>query len=818
MTVMPADPKFIVCAMPFSEDNLSLLGYFELLDLIAGYSQSALGRAAITAMRPSNELPVIRAHRGLYGDLLRLREESRSLPGLHFEDLGEVLHAVRPQDAMLDPTQLLACRAQLEVAAEVAAFSRTLDDAQYPELSRLAGRIDGCDLLRNALLRAIDSDGSILDSASEELRGIRRRRADAERRLQRELDAIIHSQELSDTLQDRFVTRRNGRYVVPVKRDCRSGLPGLVHDISSSGQTLFVEPGATLGLGNELSELAASERQEIRRILSRLSGMVRDNSGVLCANQDRLAQLDAAAAIARWSSDYNCTLPAFGGFLHLRAARHPLLAAQFRGKADKKLVPLDLRLPDGTRTLAITGSNTGGKTVVLKTTGLVVLAAQSGLPVPAGPESLFEIFDDVFADIGDTQSISENLSTFSGHLARIARILEGSAAGRTLILLDELGSGTDPQEGGALACAVLKDLSSRKALTMLTTHLGMVKNFVHGQAGMANASVRFNADTLQPEYLLDIGRPGASHALLVARRLGLPGRILAAAEHFMGGQERNLESMLSQMDAQQRQLASRNAAAEKARQEALRERDELQTELSALKRERKRLLNEAYARAQTMVDNTRRELENTIRDIKTAARRRGVQPDIDIPVAKARTVLAGRSSAIDAGLSQTADKSAGRPVDAAQLSVGQKIWVERLNAHGRIAAIDGQGRKIAVEVNGVRFTLKAGELFPARQTEDTAGEQPHVMVRTPHFEGQTRHELNVVGLHVDDALAQIETYLNECMLAGLEEVRLVHGFGTGRLREGIRQWLSRQTFVKSFRLGVDQRDPGGGGVTHVRLK
>ncbi len=804
--------------MSFTENNLTLLGYHELLELIAGYVHSPLGRDAILSLRPSNELAAIKAHRGLYGDLLHLREESRSLPGLHFEDLSEILHVVRPVDALLDPLQLLACRAQLEVANDVALFSKMLDSAEYPALSKLLAHIDGCDQLRIELLRSIDGDGSILDSASEQLRTIRRRRAETERRLQRALDGLIHSQALGDTLQDRFVTQRNGRYVVPVKRDFRGNLPGLVHDVSSSGQTLFIEPGTTLGLGNELSELAADERIEIRRILAHLSALVRECAPALAENQRYLAQLDAAAAIARWASDYSCVLPSFGGFLRLRNARHPLLAAQFRNDASRKLIPLELNLPDGTRTLAVTGSNTGGKTVILKTTGLLVLAAQSGLPVPVGPESLFEIFDNVFADIGDAQSLSENLSTFSGHIATIANILQESRSGRSLILLDELGSGTDPQEGGALACALLDELSHRKALTLLTTHLGMVKNFIHDKPGMVNASVRFNASSLQPEYILDIGRPGASHALLIARRLGLPPSILKAAEGFMSGQEVNLESLLARMDQQQRQLASRNADAEKAKREVEAQRDELKKQLADLKRERKQKLNDAYSQAETMVANTRRELENTVRSIVEAAKQKGVKAAIDKEVAKARDTIAAHQHNIEVGLNQTAAKPVVKPLALPQLTVGKKIWVERLNAHGRIVSADEHGKKVVVEVNGMNFTMKSSELFPPQQPDTPEDHQTRIVVNAPRFTGQTCHELNVIGLHVEDALMRIEAYLNDCVLAGLDEVRIVHGFGSGRLREGIRQWLLKQRFIKSFRIGVDQRDAGGGGVTFVKIK
>lgn len=803
--------------MAFSEDTLELLGYHQLLSLIAGYTQSALGREQLLGLRPIADLKVIRRHRSLYEDLLRLREETRSLPGLHFEDIRELLQTVRPGDSILDGAQLLMLRGQLEVVAGVLQFAASLEAERYTALSSLTAGLDSADELRNRLLRSIDADGSVLDGASAELREIRREQLQTERRLQRVLEGMLHSQNFGEALQDRFVTRRNGRYVVPVKRDSRSMVPGLVHDVSSSGQTLFVEPGATLGMGNELAELAARERQEVRRILMQLSAMVRERVPALAENQRRLALLDGAAAVARWAADYQCVLPAFGGFLKLRNARHPLLASQFRRDTGRVLVPLDMELPPHTRAMAVTGSNTGGKTVVLKTVGILVLAAQSGLPVPVDGDSLFECFDAVYADIGDNQSIAENLSTFSAHVANMAQILKASCEGRSLILLDELGSGTDPQEGGALACAMLEEFSHRNALTLLTTHLGVVKNFVHRHSGMVNASVRFNEETLQPEYVLTVGRPGASHALQIARRLGLPPVVMQRAESYLSSDELQLEDILARMEQQQRQLAERNAAAAAAQRDAEAQREEVRQQLRTLKRERRQLLNDAYNQAGTLVANARRELENAVREVREAARRQGVEADVKTAAARARTLLEEKGRALQTGESQTRMPPAVKPLPVRQLEVGKKIWVERLGCHGRIAACDEHARKIEVEVNGMRFTLKASELFPAQIPDSPAERETRISFNVPRFTGQTCHELNVVGLRVDDAIARVEGYINDCVLAGLHEVRIVHGFGTGRLRNGLHQWLERQRLVKAYRQGVDQRDAGGGGVTIISL-
>ncbi len=797
-----------------TEHTMRQLGYLQLLERIAGYVQSAPGRRLVLSLRPQRELGAIRARRGLYEDLLKLSETAQALPGLQVDDLGEVLRRVQPASAALDGPELRQCAMQLETAAAVRAFLASAEAQALPHLTRLAEGLDGCDELRFRLLRSIDTDGSVLDGASERLRELRRSHAETERHLQRTLDAMLRDGAYVGALQEKFVTQRNGRYVLPVKREAQRSLPGLVHDASSTGQTLFVEPAETLPLGNALQTLAGEERAEVRRILAELSAGVRACLESFRANGRILAELDAGAAVARWAGDYQCVLPSFGGFLKLQNARHPLLLAQFREEgAGRKVVPLDLELPPRTRTLAITGSNAGGKTVALKTVGLLALAAQSGLPVPAGPESLFEVYDLILADIGDAQSLADNLSTFSGHVANLAAILKETASAtcnRALVLLDELGSGTEPVEGGAIACGVLDALARRPVLALATTHLGVVKNFVHATAGMENAAVSFNAETLEPEFRLELGRPGASHAMMIAKRMGMPDGVLRKAESFLSGEQLRLEEVLVRMDREQRQLARRNEEAEAARKEAVAERDGLRQEREELRRTRKQMLHDAYEQANTLVDNARRELEHLVQQ----AGRGGNAPGM----AAARQELEARRRRVEEGLKATAARPSRPALKAKELAVGRKIWVEKLSAHGRIARIDGNGKGVAVEVGGILFNLKASELFPAQPGAETEEPAPAVTVRAPRFEGQTSHEVMLVGMRVEDALDRLAAYLNDCVLAHLDEVRVVHGFGTGRLREGVQQWLRKQPFVASYRTGVDQQDAGGGGVTIVRLK
>jgi len=583
--------------------------------------------------------------------------------------------------------------------------------------------------------------------------------------------------------------------------------------LSNSGQTLFLEPSATLELGNSLASLRLEERDEVRRILAALSAGVRANAEALRQNQRILSELDAANGVGHWAIDYHCLLPAFGGRLRLDQARHPLLQALFRqeGKG-RKVVPLDFDLPKGVSCLAITGSNTGGKTVALKTIGLLVLCAQSGLPVPVGEDSVFTIFDNVLADIGDEQSLQANLSTFSGHLHNIADILNEAPEGNCLVLLDELGSGTDPLEGGALACGILDALAAMNTLTVATTHLGMVKNYVHSRKDMLNAAVRFNLDSLQPEYILDIGRPGASHALHIARKLGISSSVLSTAEGMLSGEHLRLEDMLSRMESEQHKLMTSAEAAASARQEAEQLRNELEKEKKEFRKQKREKLNAAFTEAKDIVLETRREMENLLRSLKEAS----AQPqEMNAKVKAVREQMALRLAELEKQEKRTAERPA-QPLGPQDLRLGLKVFVPRLEAHGRITSLDADGKQVTVSINGIAFTLKTKELEKTREP-DNADKKPQVFARQPRFTGEITHELVLVGMRVEDAIARLDSYLNDCLLAKLQEVRIVHGFGTGRLRQGIHDWLRQQKHIKSFRLGKDFSDPGGAGCTIVTL-
>ncbi len=789
---------------------LNVLEFGTLLDTVGGYAQTSRGRALVQAIRPACRPAAELPHSDLYADVLAVLDTGAALPGVFFDDPEAPLRRAAPEGAVLDGSELLLVRGLLDAAAEVSRFLHSELCLPCPALRALAARLHLCEGLSADLHRSLDSDGSVLDSASAALRALRQRVSHLEHAVQRSLERLLKEPGLADVIQETFVTLRNGRFVIPVRREQRGSLPGIVHDHSNSGRTLFVEPSASVPLGNDLADVRLQERDEVLRILAALSAAVHDALPPLHDTLASLTTLDAAFAVGRWAIAFRCVLPQQGPRLRLFQARHPLLEKHLRQEGrSTDLVPLDFDPPGGVKAVVITGSNTGGKTVALKTVGLLTLLAHCGLPVPADPRSEFACFDHVFADIGDEQSLQANLSTFSAHLRQLTSVFEQSRRGHSLILLDELGAGTDPIEGGALACAILQQLAARQTLTLATTHLGVVKQFVQDQRQMRNAAVRFNTDTLRPEYVLDLGRPGASHALLIARRLHLPEEVLQAAERMLSSDHLRLEQILANMEDDQRRLADSERDARGARDELVQERESVRQELQELRLERRRLLHEAYRQAEGIVENARRDMENRLRQIREAA----AQPATAVATAAAaRQTLDERSRRLREGADQTAPRPA-HPLQPEQIAVGRRVWVEKLQAHGTILTFADHGHTARVEVGGLPFTVEVRELGRPQQP---ATPSQTVSVQRPRPQGPTATEINLVGVRVDEALARLDHFLDHAALAGLSEVRIVHGFGTGRLRAGIHEWLRSQKLVRRFRLG-GEKDPGGAGATVVLL-
>ena len=757
------------------------------------------------SLEPSND-PVIVA-RGLdETDQARALLEDRpgiGIGGAH--DIGPAIErAVR--GGRLEPGQFLEIADTLDATARL---QTSLADDRRPLLHALARDLHPLPAVRSTLARSFDPVGELLDTASPRLGGLRAAVRVAYDRLRRRLDALVGS-ELGGALQEPIITLRNGRYVVPVKAEARARVKGIVHDASGSGATLFIEPMVAVELGNTWREAQAAEREEVERILDELSALVAANAEQLRGTLDALARFDFWAAKAALAADMDgiraetATRPE----VVLLSARHPGLTGQ--------VIPIDIRLGEGYTALVVTGPNTGGKTVTLRTLGLLALMHQAGLHVPAAAGSRLPILRDVFADIGDEQSIAQSLSTFSGHLRSITRIVEAAGPG-TLILLDELGAGTDPTEGSALAQALLDHFIRTGALVAATTHYAELKAYAHTTDGARNASVEFDLETLTPTYRLTIGLPGGSQAFAIAERLGLDPAIVADARSRLTENERAFEETLARIretEGATSEALDRAQAAEQRAAEALREASE---ERRRARRERDELVKAARSEAERLVADLRDDVRETRR---TLERETVTAPAIDAAVARAESQL-GRLP------DSPAEAPVAEPVSH-EWQVGERAKSRSGGWEGRVAALERGGRRATLEAGGMRVTVALDDLQPlipgpgdpdsetgSAERRASAGGGSNVAGLRLERARSVASSLDLRGARVDEALEALTRYLDDASLAGLEQVLIIHGLGTGALRDAVRSEAASHPLVKSVRAG--ERGEGGDGASILTL-
>ena len=803
------------------DKTLIMLEFPKILQRLAGYTSFSASGDLARALSPTTDL-----------DEARLRQaqtsEARRLLSIDADVSGGGVHDVRPQvdlaehGAMLEPTDLLAIKTTLIAARTI---TRTLDrlQADFPIMGGLAVRLPSPPGVVDAISRSISERGEILDFASEKLANIRHDLKVAHERLMTKLGRIINDPRSAPMLQEALITQRNGRYVVPLRAEFKGRLRSIIHDQSQSGATLFVEPLVVVELNNQYRELQLAERDEERRILTELSRQVGLYAPLIIELVEILAEMDLAFARAKYAEDLHASEPTLhpfrepsekghpGSLIRLYEARHPLLRPE-------SVVPIDIYMEDETYSLVITGPNTGGKTVTLKTLGLLVVMAQSGLHIPAQSGSDLSVFNAVYADIGDEQSIEQSLSTFSGHVTNLVRIL--SQADRfSLALLDELGAGTDPQEGSALARAVLDHLLERHITSLVATHYPELKAYAHSTPGVVNASVEFDLETLRPTYHLTIGLPGRSNALAIAERLGLPAEIIAAARSSLHPDDLRAEDLLDEIHRQRDLARQARAFAEQAAREAESMRITLGKRLESIEDERRRILEKARAEASDEIAGLRGEMDEVRRDLNRA--RQPLQS-----LAQVEDQVQGLEEHVE----QPVERKPGLPGKAAvrsPLRLGEKVRLRSLNMQGVVSSL-GEN-EIEVQVGGLRVrarltdVLRAGEeavelapvLVTARAHNQPAEKSAPQDEAGGVFRPSPGMELDLRGQRAEDAVDMLERYLESAYLAGLPFVRIIHGKGTGRLRQVVREILHDSPHVKSFEAGHDNE--GGDGVTVARL-
>ncbi len=812
--------------------SILLLEFPAIRERLAALTAFPPGRRLAEAIGPWDD-PVLVA-RGLdETDQTRALLAERSTVGVgSAHDIGPWIERAT-RGGRLDAGQFLEISETLDA---VARLGTALTDERRPLLRELGGELHPLPALRGTLARSFDPVGELLDSASPRLGGLRAAVRVAYDRLRRRLDALVQTETASGALQEPIITLRNGRYVVPVRADARSRVKGIVHDASGSGQTLFVEPLVAVELGNAWREAQAVEREEIERILDELSALVAANSVQLAESLGALARFDLWAAKARLAAEMDATRADTTDRpeVVLLGARHPGLSG--------KVVPIDIRLGDGYTALVVTGPNTGGKTVTLRTLGLLALMHQAGLHVPAEAGSRLPVFSDLFADIGDEQSVAQSLSTFSGHLRSITRIVEAAGPG-TLVLLDELGAGTDPTEGSALAQALLDHFIRAGALVAATTHYAELKAYAHTTPAARNASVEFDLESLSPTYRLTIGLPGGSQAFAIAERLGLPAAIVHDARSRLTDNQRTFEATLASLRAAEDETSDALERARAAEARALDALRQAQDERRAARRERDELVGSARAEAERSVADLREEIRTTRRALE---RETVTAKALDAAIADAETLLAGVPEVVAVPISVT-------PETPREWQLGDRAQSRTQGWEGRIAAIERGGKRVTLEAGGLRIVVDATDLEPALGVEPTPVEETLAAIwpseRSAMTAARGRSErgsgaaapgagdhrparsgaemtsrpparsvassLDLRGARVEEALEVLERYLDDAALAGLDRATIIHGSGTGALRDAVRSSAGSNPLVREVRPG--ERGEGGDGATIVSL-
>ena len=807
----------------FRPHALTVLEFPRVLDVVAGYAHSALGAARVRSLMPSRDRDAVRVAHARVEAMRALVGSDEGWPGEPIPDLTAALERLRIAGTVLDGLSL-------RDAGRLLGSARRTRDLIYADRVRPMTRallVDYADVmardaeLERRLEKALDDDGTMRDDASPALRRLRREMAGAEGELVRLLERLMAKLEPHHQVGDASVTVRNGRYVIPVRREGAKHTGGIVHDTSASGATVFIEPPAAVEAGNRIRELAIEEQREVERILRELTEELRPHHAALVDSLEALVVLDCLAARARYAIAARCIPAPLGapaeGFA-VRNGRHPLLLA--RG-AD--VVPFDLEMLPGERTLLVSGPNTGGKTVLLKAIALLSLMAQSGIPAPVGPESRLAAFDGVFADIGDEQSIEASLSTFSAHLKNLIEIVK-DATGDSLVLADELGSGTDPLEGAALGGAILETLTTRGTMTIATTHLGALKELAQEVPGVVNASLQFDAVALAPTYRLIKGIPGRSYGLSIARRLEMPAEVIARAEERVPTVERDVHRLLEVLEVRDRESAARAAQLASDQSDVHERGRRLAERESEIKRKERELERVSRQDARRYLLDARGDLEKMIASLKdagaagleeaAAAARRGIEQR----AAQERAALEDleardRDEAkADAEQRQRSAHGRGEP-DIRPLAAGDAVAVSTLGGKaGKL--LEPRGADALVMVGALKLTVPMTALtrISARSLRDR---EPAVAYIGNAPEVEAKHEVDVRGMRISEVEDAVLQAIDSALRADLAELRIIHGKGTGALREKVGEMMRDDPRVKGWRLG--NWNEGGAGVTVVQL-
>lgn len=787
--------------MAFSE---RVLEFEAVRELLAERCISEMGRRRVAAMGPVSDRAQLSDAIALVREMMELFATRREPPIQGMRDCAKHLARVRRERAILEPAELLELKDFCETAGQTRRHFEPLQ-TEVPGLHALAMPLHGVPALVRSIDEKIAPNATVRDTASELLAHLRAEIFMTEKAIQETLNHMVRSLTDSGDLQDNFWTLRNERYVLPVKSSNRGKVPGIIHDSSNTGETVFIEPFAILEQTNRLADLRLREREEVYRILLRIAGHIRDEINALLTNQEILTEFDFLWCKARFGIEFRGTFPALTGMerpLHLAEAHHPLLFAA----NPENSRPLNLTLDPSDRVLVITGPNAGGKTTALKTVGLTALLVQSAVPVPIGASSRMPVFENVLANIGDEQDLLEGYSTFSAHMARIADILK-KTSGPTLVLLDELGTATDPGEGAALAIAILETLAERGALTLVTSHLGALKNWAFTHPRGRNASFRLSESDRRPTFRLTMDLPGISEAFVIAEQVGLPSEVLERAKALRPQGEEQTTALLLSLQEKEERLAQELAEARRARAELearLKENEQLN---ARLREEKKQFRLRMIADRDRVLAEMRSRVEQFLAAQPTREELLEARREID----RERTASHEEREQIRRGM-ETAAALSG------EVQAGDRVMIMSLNEPGTVQEILTRKGEARVTVGRITATVKLSDLKLVARAEPPRPKETETPARGVHFRRPESPEstLDLHGCRVEEALEKFEKFLDQALLAGFSSARVMHGQGSGTLARALHQHFRRHPALKSYRYAEPHE--GGGGVTIVEFK
>ena len=816
-----------------NEKAIRVLEYPKIIEQLTALATSVPGKSLCSTLLPSTDPDRIQTLQSETADALRRIYAKGSLS---FSGLRDLRGDIRRLEigSTLGMAELLSIGRLLEIAKKAKQYESADDASARPgrtpslsrpgtdsvrdlaeeddSLSQFFRTLDPVPSLSREIHRCILSEEEIADDASPALRKIRRQIALSQERIHTQLAEIVNGS-ARPYLQDALITQRDGRYCIPVKAEHRSQVAGMIHDQSSTGSTLFIEPMAIVKLNNDIRQLEADEKAEIQKILASLSEMAATSSDALIADTQVLTALDFIFARAQLAKKMTAVRPDFNedGIIDLHRARHPLIDA-------KTVVPVDISLGKDFDLLVISGPNTGGKTVSLKTVGLLTLMGQAGLHIPAAEHSALSLFTEVFADIGDEQSIEQSLSTFSSHMTNIVSFWN-MADEKSLILFDELGAGTDPDEGAALAIAILSALHERGIRTIATTHYSELKIYALSTPGVENGCCEFDVATLRPTYRLLVGVPGKSNAFAISKKLGLPDEVIESARQHLTDAEEDFEDVISDLEDRRVSMEEAERQMHRSRDEAAALRDSLEKRSRSLEESREKILAQAREEAARILRETKAYADETIRNYN----RYGGEANAARQMERERAALREKLSSLDKQASARSDGASPleekrQSVDAKKLKIGDTVFVRSMNLKGSVTTLPDQKGNLKVRMGILHSQVNIKDLELVDE----------VTIRAPGLQrsgagrvsmaksASVSTEINLLGMTVDEAVSALEKYLDDARMAHLETVRIVHGKGTGALRKGVHDYLRRQKKILSFRLG--QYGEGDAGVTIVQLK